>query len=206
MKINTNAWNKIRYSIYAPIYPFLIKVVAERTRAKSFELLAARADEKILVVGGGTGADFPFLKNLKNVTAVDLTPDMVERMKLQREKLDANIEVLEMDGQQLQFPNETFDCVILHFIVAVIPDAEKCLCEAARVLKPGGRVVVADKFLLTGEKAGWLRKLIEPIATLLFTTVNRNLSDLAAAANLKIKTVTAAPNANKLLRVALLEK
>jgi ubiquinone/menaquinone biosynthesis C-methylase UbiE len=66
------------------------------------------------------------------------------------------------DSMGLPFPDASFDHVVLHLIVAVVPQPELCLAEAARVLKPGGTVVLFDKFLHPQQHA-WLRRALTPL-------------------------------------------
>ena len=66
-----------------------------------------------------------------------------------------------MDGHSLAVPRAAFDAVVLHLILAVIPDPVRCLREAARALRPGGRVVVFDKFV-RGERTPLVLRVLEP--------------------------------------------
>ncbi len=58
MSINTNRWNRIRYTAVAPLYDHIARFGVHRRR--SVELLAPQAGERVLIVGAGTGADLPF--------------------------------------------------------------------------------------------------------------------------------------------------
>ncbi|MCP2821209.1 methyltransferase domain-containing protein, partial [Salmonella enterica subsp. enterica serovar Typhimurium] len=69
-----------------------------------------------------------------------------------------------------------FDCVVLHLIVAVVPDGAACLREAARVLRPGGAALVLDKFLRRGHPAP-LRRLLSPLAGRIATRLDVVLED-----------------------------
>lgn len=82
--------------------------------------------------------DLPYLIGDYQITAIDLTPAMLNQLQIRAAKLEMNINILEMDGQNLQFENNSFDCVILNLILAVIPDPKKCIAEAERVLKFNG--------------------------------------------------------------------
>ena len=66
------------------------------------------------------------------------------------------------DAQRLPFADGSFDHAVLHLILAVVPDPAACLAETARVLKPGGSVLIFDKFLRPQQHAP-LRRLINPL-------------------------------------------
>ena len=67
MKINTNAWNRIRYTLYTPGYDLIARIF-ENSRRKSIESLQVIAGEKVLIIGAGTGLDLEFLPNDCEIT------------------------------------------------------------------------------------------------------------------------------------------
>src|SRR5690606_8852460 len=77
--INTNRWNRLRYTLYAPVYDRVVRF--QRPRRTSIDLLALRQGERVLIDGAGTGADLDFIPNGVEVVATDLTPAMVERIR-----------------------------------------------------------------------------------------------------------------------------
>jgi phosphatidylethanolamine/phosphatidyl-N-methylethanolamine N-methyltransferase len=147
----------------------------DRQRRRSIELLGLRPGERVLVVGAGTGADLPWIPTGVSVLATDLTPAMLDRAVPRRRP---GVELRVMDGQRLELPDASFDAVILHLILAVIPDPAACLREAARVLRPGGRIAVFDKFLADSAEPGPLRRLANVPARLLFTEINRKMGEI----------------------------
>ena len=187
MQINSNRWNKIRYSIHS-VYYDLILLIFRKEREKAIQVLSPRKGDSILIVGAGTGLDLPYLKGDYQITATDLTPAMLNQLKKRAEKLEMNINVLEMDGQDLQFENNSFDCVILNLILAVIPDPKKCIAEAERVLKFNGKILVFDKFLAENQEPSLFRKFFNILSSTLFSDVNRKFSDILSATSLKIET------------------
>lgn len=205
MQINTNIWNKIRYGIYAPVYDAILANHFDKLRKQSIDILAPKPDEKILIVGGGTGYDLNFLTNCTDITATDITPAMVNLMKKRSEDLSMNVNVMEMDGQHLQFDDNSFDCVILHLILAVIPDPVKCLKEVERVLKPNGRIIVLDKFLIDEEKPGLARRFFNLITSVFATEINRNLTQIVVNTNLKISSLHSEEK-KSFFKIALLNK
>lgn len=165
-------WNSIRYTVYAPVYDALVRL--ERPRRRSIALLDLHAGERVLVVGAGTGTDLPLIPAGVEVLATELTPAMLARARDKRP--EARFEV--MDGQRLALPDASFDAVILHLILAVIPDPVACLREAARVVRPGGRIAVFDKFLRDGARPPMWRRLVNAASRVLATDLNRQLASI----------------------------
>lgn len=186
MGFNSNDWNRIRYSIYEPFYDYIGKLFAKR-RARSISLLNPKRGEKVLILGAGTGLDLEFVPEGVDISAIDITPAMVKKMKVRAEKLGIQGDFRVMDGQNLDFPDNSFDCVILHLILAVIPDPDRCITEVERVLRPGGRVAVFDKFLPDGEKASLPRELLNFLTRALFSDINRKLGAIIEGTRLKLQ-------------------
>ncbi len=185
MSINTNRWNRIRYSCWAPIYD-LIALPTRPMRRRSLVLASLQPGERVLFVGAGTGLDLDFITSGPIITATDLTPAMLEKLRRRAGRLGIAVDARVMDGHALEFADGSFDVVILHYIVAVIPDPVRCLRETARVLRPGGRAVILDKFAPDdGPLPLWLR-LLNPLASVLATNVNRRLGPLLANSGLRV--------------------
>lgn len=143
MPINTNRWNRVRYTLWAPVYD-LVGRGFDRQRKESLRILDPRPGESVLIVGAGTGADLQHIPPGVRVVATDLTLAIVGARTFTRARRH-NLAV--MDGHQLGVRTASVDAVVLHLILAVIPDPVRCLQEAARTLRPGGRIAVFDKFV-----------------------------------------------------------
>lgn len=187
-RVNTNRWNRLRYTFWAPFYDAMIRVFA-RKRKHSLRLLDPRPGERILIVGAGTGADLPYIPPGCVVLATDLTPAMLEAA---RPRARAGIHLALMDGQQLAVPPASFDAVVLHLILAVIPDPIRCLREAARALRPGGRMVVFDKFV-RGGRVPLAVRIVNPVARLLFTDMTRDFEEILERSRLPLVVTHDAP-------------
>jgi phosphatidylethanolamine/phosphatidyl-N-methylethanolamine N-methyltransferase len=185
MKINTNNWNRIRYSLYAPFYDLAARWFAAQRR-RSIGLLDLKPDQKVVVVGAGTGLDLPFLPRDVFIEANDLTPAMVHHLSRRARDLGLRVKAEVMDGQDLQYDPESFDAVILHLILAIIPDPIRCIQEVERVLKKGGRAVIFDKFLPDDQKPSWIRRGVNLLANTIATNINRQLGSLLKATSLKV--------------------
>jgi phosphatidylethanolamine/phosphatidyl-N-methylethanolamine N-methyltransferase len=176
----TNRWRRFTYTLWAPGYD-AVGWLFRRKRARALQLLALQPHERVLLVGAGTGLDLPLLPRDLRLTAIDLTPAMIRRLTRRAARLQISLDARAMDAQQLAFPDASFDAVILHLILAVVPDPVPCIREVARVLRPGGRAVVLDKFVPDGTKPSLLRRLFNPLALAFFTDMTRKLGSIAAA-------------------------
>jgi ubiquinone/menaquinone biosynthesis C-methylase UbiE len=149
-----------------------------RQRRRSLVLLDLKPGERALIVGAGTGTDVPHIPPAVQVLVTDLTPAMLARA---RRHARPGIEFAVMDAQHLELPDGSFDAVVLHLVLGVVADAPACLREAARVLRPDGRIAVFDKFLGEGLRASWLRRLADLGTRALATSINRRMGDILAA-------------------------
>jgi len=80
----------------------------------------------------------------------------------------------------LPFRDASFDVAVLHLILAIVAEPTSALREVARVLRPGGRVLVFDKFLRKAQLAP-LRRLASPVMARLVTRLDVVFEDVLAA-------------------------
>lgn len=173
--LNTNAWNRLRYSLYAPFYDLAGRRF-DACRRASLGRLELRRRERVLLVGAGTGGDLPFLPDGVRAIVSDLTPAMLRQARRQaRPGLRPGLVV--MDGHALALPDGSCDAAVLHLILAVLPDPVRCLRETARVLRPGGRAVVFDKFV-RGPGVPLGLRLVNLVTGALATEVTRRFEDI----------------------------
>ena len=156
------------YTLFAPIYDVLVAPFTHGARRRSLARLDDGAHDDVLLVGVGSGLDLPLLPPGPRYTGLDLTPAMLARARRQAARLGLEIQLDQGDARHLPYPDAAFDVVVLHLILAVTPHPERVLREAARVLRPGGRVLILDKFLRPGQRAPF-RRLISPLLGLLAT-------------------------------------
>lgn len=168
---------KHSYTFFAPIYDALIAGPSAQLRARSLATLNPLPSSEILLPGIGTGLDLPYLPTQHRYIGLDLTSAMLTRSQSRIQSLD--IQLVQGDSQRLPFPDVSFDHVVLHLILAVVPKPADCLNEAIRVLRPGGSIHILDKFLKPGETA-LLRRLLNPMARRLATRLDVVFEDLIA--------------------------
>jgi len=174
----TNFHNLIAYRRWAPIYDVTVNRIFIPGRKRDLELLALQAGEKVLIPGVGTGADFPYLPGGVDAIGIDLSPEMLAKARLKIDRCPASVHLIQGDVQNLFVEGEAFDAVILNLILSVVPDGKACLQSALCALKPGGRLVIFDKFLPERRKVSPARKFFNLFSTFFGTDINRRLSDL----------------------------
>ena len=157
------------YRFIAPFYDAILSRATAGSRQRSLLRLPWHGASQVLLSGVGTGLDFPFLPPGHIYTALDLTTAMLDRSRSKARNL--HMEWVQGDSMALPFEDGRFDYVVLHLIVAVVPYPERCLAEAARVLKPGGRIFIFDKFLHPGERA-WLRRVFSIVVAKIATRLD----------------------------------
>ena len=150
---------KHSYTLVAPFYDAFLTAATRGPRKRSLAALADGPPRDVLLLGVGTGLDLPHLPAHHRYVGIDLTAAMLVRARPRASGL--HFVPLRGDVQRLPFHNASFDSIVLHLILAVVPEPALCLAEAVRVLKPGGQLLVFDKFLRRGE-AGW-KRLLNPL-------------------------------------------
>jgi phosphatidylethanolamine/phosphatidyl-N-methylethanolamine N-methyltransferase len=146
------------YARWAPVYDVVFGAVFERGRAAAIEA-AERIGGRILEVGVGTGISLPDYSKANRICGVDISEPMLEKAQERVAKLGlSQVEGLwVMDAEHLNFPDESFDVVVAQYVVTTVPNPEATLDEFARVLKPGGEIILVSR---VGAEAG-MRKALE---------------------------------------------
>jgi ubiquinone/menaquinone biosynthesis C-methylase UbiE len=181
-------WNRLRYTVWAPAYDTIVGAAGFTTdRRLSIDRLQLASGDRVLIVGAGTGLDLDFLPSNVDVTAIDVTPAMLKHLEHRAARDGRSVTTRVMDARQLAFPDSSFDAVVMDLILAVMPEPERGLREAVRVLKPGGRIAVFDKFLQDQERPSLTRRLLNALAKPLFSDLNRRRGPLMAGTPLVIE-------------------
>ena len=173
-----NRWNRFVYRLWAPIYDALLERLFGRGHRRAMEVVGLRAGERVCLVGVGTGTDLLLLPEGVDAVGIDLSEAMLARAKKKLPIPGCSVELRAADAQELPVDDSMFDAVILNLILSVVPDPARCMTEVLRVLRPGGRIVVFDKFLPDNSRPSWGRRLANIFSTLIGTNINRRLGDI----------------------------
>jgi phosphatidylethanolamine/phosphatidyl-N-methylethanolamine N-methyltransferase len=146
------------YARWAPVYDLVFGAVFDHGR-KAAIAAAERVGGRILDVGVGTGLSLTDYSRSNRLYGVDLSEPMLR--KAQERVLEHDLSHVEtlavMDAEKLAFPDGFFDVVVAQYVITVVPDPEATLTEFARVVRPGGEIILVNHI---GAEEG-LRKAFE---------------------------------------------
>jgi len=175
----SNRCNQIVYAMWSPFYDLLVSVpFLRRARAQTLAAIDLQAGDRVLLIGVGTGADLPLLPAGIDAVGIDNSQAMLNRARRKLAQCKCPIEMIRADAEQLPFPDESFDAVVMTLILSVVADGQRALAEAMRVLRFDGRAVVFDKFLPEGGRASIGRRVLNMLTSTFGTDINRRFGDL----------------------------
>ncbi|MDD5299452.1 MAG: class I SAM-dependent methyltransferase [Gallionella sp.] len=160
---------RLSYNLIAPLYDLAIERPLLKARERSLRALPSDVAEKVLLSGAGTGLDLPLLPALHRYTALDFNMAMLSRARPRGAGLQ--VDWVLGDSMALPFADAQFDHAVLHLILAVVPQPAQALREAARTIKPGGTIIIFDKFLRPQQRA-WLRRALNPLSRRIATRMD----------------------------------
>jgi len=142
--LDRNAVEKA-YARWAPVYDLVFGKVFEAGRKASIAA-AERVGGRILEVGVGTGISLPDYARSNRLVGIDISAPMLRKAQ-ERVVLHglSNVDALAvMDAKHLAFPDNAFDVIVAQYVITAVPDPEATLDEFARVLKPGGEIILVN--------------------------------------------------------------
>ncbi|HEX5276607.1 MAG TPA: class I SAM-dependent methyltransferase [Fluviicoccus sp.] len=134
-------------SFYADhIFPHVLDIATRPFWPQRKEVIG-EAYGRVLEIGIGTGANLPhYGSGVTEIVGIEPDAAMLDRARRQAATLGlkARLTLAVGDAQALDFPDESFDTVLMCLVLCTIPDPLKALQEARRVLKPDGRVIFLE--------------------------------------------------------------
>ena len=118
---------------------------------------------EVLEVGSGTGFNFPYYRKASRVVALEPGAEMRDRSHARAREAPVPIEVVEGSGEQLAFPDASFDAVVFALVLCTISHPDRALAEAKRVLRPGGAIHFYEHVRSRNESiARWQDRIDKP--------------------------------------------
>jgi ubiquinone/menaquinone biosynthesis C-methylase UbiE len=133
------------YARWAPVYDTLCGPMFVSGR-RAAAAAARDVGGRILEIGVGTGLSFDDYDHTTEITGIDISEPMIARA---RERLATGRypfvkELRVMDASALDYPDASFDCVVGQFVITLVDNPERVLSECARVLRPGGQIILVN--------------------------------------------------------------
>ena len=152
------------YRRWAPVYDLVFGAVFNRGR-RAAVASADRVGGRILEVGVGTGISLAGYSPHNRIVGIDISPEMLRKARRRVARLSlGNVERLDtMDAEHLSFPDGSFDVVVASHVISTVPHPLAALDECARMLRPGGELILINR---VGADAGSRRKverLLQPV-------------------------------------------
>ena len=153
---------KTAYRRYARIYDMVFGAVLQPGRRAVLDALKLRSGDRVLEVGVGTGISLPLYPRDVRITGIDVSREMLERARgrVARAGLKNVDALLEMDAEEMTFPDASFDKGVAMYVVSVVPNPAKLLDELHRVCKPDGEVFIVNHFQSDNPVVGTLERAL----------------------------------------------
>ena len=158
------ARTRARYDRNAPFYDLMESGSERRFAPWRADLWNRVRGKRVLEVGVGTGRNLPYYPEGTAVTAIDLSPRMLERARSRAARESVAVELIEADAQELPFPDASFETAVATFVFCSVPDSVLGLSELRRVLVPGGQLLLVEHVLSRRPLIRPLMRLFNPLA------------------------------------------
>ena len=154
------------YDRWAPIYDLVFGGVFSKGRDAAIQA-TNKSGGRVLEVGVGTGISLPLYSPNVRIFGTDISEAMLNKAKQRvAEGRLKNIEGLAvMDAEKLEFPDDSFDVVMAQYVVTAVPNPEVALDEFARVLRPGGELIILTRVSADAGMRRVIERTLQPVVT-----------------------------------------
>ena len=152
------------YDRWAPVYDLVFGGVFSKGRRAAIAA-TNKLGGRVLEVGVGTGISLPLYAPHVRIFGTDISEAMLEKAKRRVAEFHLkNIEGLAvMDAEKLEFPDNSFDVVMAQYVVTAVPNPEKALDEFARVLRPGGELIILTRVSADAGVRRFIEQRLQPV-------------------------------------------
>lgn len=178
------------YAALARVYDGFFDWALAPGRLRAVGKVPAGTDAQVLEIGVGTGLSLPHYPADCRVLGVDISPAMLERARRRVEQLGHDgIRLRHMDARSLTLEDASFDWVLAPYVMSVVPDPERVMSEMARVCRPGGTIVVVNRFGSRFPPMRWIERGLTPISQWLGFRLDLQLERLTGTADISLERV-----------------
>ena len=158
-------WMEMLYSTYSEYYDLVFDKILRPGREEGIRSLQIEKDDRVLEVGIGTGLSIPLYPPNCSLTGIDISEDMLRKAM---EKLDQNsglsVRLKKMDASKLMFKDESFNKILVPYLISVVPEPGKVIAEVNRVCEQDGVVVFVNHFHSSNQLLAIFERTLSPIS------------------------------------------
>lgn len=162
MDINSEKIRK-RYNRASRFYDLMEKPMEMMALSEWRIQLMKELKGKVLEVGVGTGKNIQYYPESVDMFAIDFSEKMLEKAKEKAEKLNKDVKLLQMDAQNMEFSDNTFDMIFTTCVYCSVPDPVKGLKEMRRVCKPNGKIIMIEHVRSEKKVLGLIMDILNPL-------------------------------------------
>ena len=169
---------KKRYNRAAKFYD-IVENPMEMMALKKWRIeLMKELKGKVLEVGVGTGKNIEHYPPNIDITAIDFSEKMLKKAYEKAVKFDKKVKLINMDAQNMNFPDNTFDVIFTTCVFCSVPDPILGLKELRRVCKPSGKIIMVEHVRSEKKVLGVIMDILNPIVVNTYgANINRKTLD-----------------------------
>ena len=168
------------HPVFAAVYDRLTRSAERKFLGPHRAWLCARASRRVLDLGAGTGANFPYLRADAEIIAAEPDPHMLSRARRRAEALGRAVAFLPDAAESLSLETASVDAVLATLVLCTVDDPARALGEIRRVLRPGGRLLFLEHVRLDHRVWGRVQDVVTPLWRSLCAGCHPNRDTVAA--------------------------
>ena len=188
MVSTANALVTQAYARLAHVYDLFFGAILQPGRERAVRAIQSKPGLRVLELGIGTGLTAPLYSRDWTVVGVDLSPAMLRQAqkRLIQLGLTQTVTLLEADGAHLPFDDDSFDVVLVPYVMSVVPDPLNVGRELRRVCRPAGQIILLNHFLSQDSLGARFERWISPVTRRIGFRTDLSLPWLLAGAGLTL--------------------
>ena len=182
---NANALVQRAYDRIARVYDFFFGAILQPGRERAVRTIQSKPGLQVLELGIGTGLTAPLYSSDWSVVGVDLSSAMLMHARKRIAELGLeSVQLVHADGARLPFDDESFDVVLVPYVMSVVPDPIGVGRELRRVCRQSGQIILLNHFLSQGSLGARFERWISPLTTRIGFRTDLSLQWLLTGAGL----------------------
>ena len=186
MVSTANALVQRAYDRIARVYDFFFGAILQPGRVRAVRSIPSRPGLRVLELGIGTGLTAPLYSREWSVVGVDLSSAMLmqAQKRIAELQLESRVRLVQSDGARLPFDDESFDVVLVPYVMSVVPDPIGVGRELHRVCRRSGRIILLNHFLSQDSLGARVERWISPLTARIGFRTDLSLQWLLSGAGL----------------------